>query len=74
MTLEELDRAIVDCYRAFSMNRYAEMTLQERDEFKKKYMMIAMKLMKSNSFIEKKIGAIGEMPAGVRRIIESVEF
>ncbi len=74
MTLEELDRAIVDCYRAFYMNRYAEMTLQERDEFKKKYMMTAMKLMMSNSFIKKKIGAIGEMPAEVRRIIESVEF
>lgn len=73
MTLEELDRAIVDCYRAFYMNRYAEMTLQERDEFKKKYMMTAMKLMMTNSFIKKKIGAVGEMPAEVRKIIESAE-
>lgn len=71
MTIEELDRAIVDCYRAFYMNRYAEMTLQERDEFKKNYMMTAMKLMMSNSFIKKKIGAIGEMPAEVRKILES---
>ncbi len=74
MTLEELDRAIVDCYRAFYMNRYAEMMLQEKDEFKKKYMVTAMKLMMSNSFIKKKIGAtMGEMPAEVRKIIESVE-
>ncbi len=73
MTLQELDKAIVDCYRAFYMNRYADMTLQERDEFKKKYMMTAMKLMMSNSFIKKKIGAVGEMPAEVRKIIESVE-
>ena len=72
MTLEELDRAIVDCYRAFYMNRYAEMTLMERDEFKKKYMMTAMKLMMSNSFIKKKIGALGEMPEEVKKIIESV--
>ena len=71
MTLEELDKAIVDCYRAFYMNRYAEMTLLERDEFKKKYMMTAMKLMMSNSFIKKKIGALGEMPEEVRKIIES---
>jgi len=71
MTLEELDRAIVDCYRAFYMNRYAEMTLQEQDKFKKHYMMTAMKLMMSNSFIKKKIGAIGEMPEEVRKIIES---
>jgi len=74
MTLEEVDKAIVDCYRAFYMNRYAEMTLLERDEFKKKYMVTAMKLMMSNSFIKKKIGAtMGEMPAEVRKIIESVE-
>ena len=74
MTLEEVDKAIVDCYRAFYMNRYAEMTLLERDEFKKKYMVTAMKLMMSNSFIKKKIGAtMGEMPAEVKKILESVE-
>lgn len=71
MTLEELDRAIVDCYRAFYMNRYAEMTLEETDEFKKQYMMTSMRLMMSNSFIKKKIGNIGEMPEEVKRIIES---
>jgi len=74
MTLEELDRAIVDCYRAFYMNRYAEMMLQEKDEFKKKYMVTAMKLMMSNSFIKKKIGAtMGDMPPEVRKIIDSVQ-
>jgi len=57
------------------MNRYAEMMLQERDEFKKKYMVTAMKLMMSNSFIKKKIGAtMGEMPPEVRKIIESSEY
>lgn len=71
MTLEELDKAIVDCYRAFYMNRYAEMTLEETDEFKKKYMMTSMRLMMSNSFIKKKIGNIGEMPEDVKKIIES---
>lgn len=73
MTLQELDRAIVDCYRAFYMNRYAEMMIEEKDEFKKKYMITSMKLMMSNSFIKKKIGAVGEMPDEVRKIIESVE-
>jgi anaerobic magnesium-protoporphyrin IX monomethyl ester cyclase len=72
MTLEELDKAIVDCYRAFYMNRYAEMVLAETDEFKKKYMLTSMKLMMSNSFIKKKIGVMGEMPEEVRKIIESV--
>lgn len=69
MTLQELDRAIVDCYRAFYMSRYAEMTMEEPDEFKKNYMMTSMRLMMSNSFIKKKIGAIGEMPEEVKKII-----
>ncbi len=73
MTLRELDKAIVDCYRAFYMNRYADMTLQERDEFKKKYMLTAMKLMMSNSFIKNKIGAVGEMPPEVKKIIDSIQ-
>ena len=73
MTLEELDRAIVDCYRAFYMNRYAEMSLEEKDEFKKQYMMTSMRLMMSNSFIKKKIGMIGEMPEEVKKIIESAK-
>jgi len=71
MTLEELDKAIIECYRGFYMHKFAEMTLQETDEFKKKYMMTSMKLMMSNSFIKKKIGAVGEMPEEVRQIIEA---
>jgi anaerobic magnesium-protoporphyrin IX monomethyl ester cyclase len=70
MSLEEMDRAIIDCYRAFYMNKYAEM-LEEKDEFKKKYMLTSMKLMMSNSFIRKKIGNLGTMPAEVRQIIEN---
>ncbi len=69
MTLEELDRAIIDCYRGFYMLKFAEM-MEEKDEFKKQYMMTSMKLMMSNSFIKKKIGIIGTMPEEVRQIIE----
>lgn len=74
MTLEQLDKAIVDCYRAFYMQRYAEMMMAETDEFKKKYMLTSMKLMMSNSFIKKKIGmTMGQMPEEVRKIIQQVE-
>ena len=74
MTLEQLDKAIVDCYRAFYMNRYAEMMLAEKDDFKKKYMLTSMKLMMSNSFIKKKIGmTVGQMPDEVRKMIQQVE-
>jgi anaerobic magnesium-protoporphyrin IX monomethyl ester cyclase len=71
MTLEELDKAIVDCYRAFYMNKYAEMKVEEKDEFKKKYMITSMRMMMSNSFIKKKMGNLGEIPEEVKKIIES---
>ncbi|RMG70498.1 MAG: radical SAM protein [Nitrospirae bacterium] len=71
MTLEDIDRAIVDCYRAFYMNKYAQM-LEEKDEFKKNYMITAMKLMMANSFIKKKLGNLGgQMPEEVKRIINA---
>ena len=70
MTLEELDKAMMDCYRAFYMHKYAEMKIEEKDEFKKKYMITSMKLMMSNSFIKKKMGSLGEMPEEVKKIIE----
>ncbi len=71
MTLEDIDRAIVDCYRAFYMNKYAQM-LDETDEFKKNYMITAMKLMMSNSFIKKKLGNMGgAMPEEVKKIINA---
>ncbi len=71
MSLEEMDQAIVDCYRAFYMNKYAEM-MDEKDEFKKNYMITSMRLMMSNSFIKKKIGNLtAAMPEEVKKIIES---
>lgn len=70
MTLEELDRAIVECYRRFYMGKYMEM-LTEKDSFKRNYMITSMRLMMSNSFIKKKIGGFKEIPEEVRRIIEA---
>jgi anaerobic magnesium-protoporphyrin IX monomethyl ester cyclase len=71
MTLEEFDRAMIDCYRGFYMHKYAEMKFEEKDEFKKNYMIKSMKLMMTNSFIKKKMGSLGEMPEEVKKIIES---
>lgn len=70
MTLEEIDRAIVECYRRFYMGKYMEM-LTEQDSFRRNYMITSMRLMMSNSFIKKKIGGFKEMPEEVRRIIEA---
>lgn len=70
MTLEDVDRAIVECYRRFYMGKYMEM-LTEKDSFRRNYMITSMRLMMSNSFIRKKIGGLKEMPEEVRRIIEA---
>jgi hypothetical protein len=54
------------------MHKHAEMVIEEKDEFKKKYMMTSMKLMMSNSFIKEKMGSLGGgMPEEVKKIIES---
>jgi anaerobic magnesium-protoporphyrin IX monomethyl ester cyclase len=57
MTREDVDRAIINGYREFYMNKFIEMN--------------AMKRMMSNSFIKKKLGMLGEMPEEIRAIIES---
>jgi anaerobic magnesium-protoporphyrin IX monomethyl ester cyclase len=69
MTLEEMDAAIFNCYREFYMSKMHEM-LQTTDEFKKDYLLKAMRLMMSNSFIKKKMGMQGdEMPDEIKEII-----
>ncbi len=55
MTLVEIDKAIVECYKTFYMNKFKEMQ-KETDEFKKNYMITSMKLIMSTSFIKKKMG------------------
>jgi anaerobic magnesium-protoporphyrin IX monomethyl ester cyclase len=70
MTLEDVDRAIVNGYRDFYMGKFMEM-LDTDDQFKKDYLMLAMKLMMSNSFIKKKLGMLGEMPEEIRAILAS---
>lgn len=70
MTLRELDEAIIECYRGFYMMKFTEI-MEEKDLFKKQYMLTSMRLMMSNSFIRKKIGEFRQMPEEIRRIIAS---
>ena len=64
------DLAIVEGYRDFYMNKFAEI-LGTDDEFKKDYLLTSMKLMMSNSFIKKKLGMLGEMPEEIKEILSS---
>jgi len=69
MSLEEIDQAIVECYKAFYMNKYVQM-LEDKNQFRKDYLFRAMKLMMANSFIKKKLGNIGgQMPEEIKTII-----
>lgn len=66
MTLDDIDRAIVDCYRQFYMGKLHEV-MAITDDFKRDYMLEAMRLMMTNSFLVNKLGDLGEMPEEVER-------
>ncbi len=71
MTLEEVDRQIVNGYRDFYMSKFMSL-MQGDDQFRKDYLMRAMKLMMSTSFIKKKLGMMGgEMPEEIKAIMSS---
>lgn len=76
MTLEEIDEAIVHCYRTFYTKKFREM-IDEPDEFKKQYMMTSMKLMMTTSFIKQKMGSLTykndeEMPPEMKRMMQDI--
>lgn len=64
MTLEEIDKAIVDCYRRFYMKKLREVVRIE-DPFKKGYLLLSMKLMMRSSFLINKMGDLGKVPEEV---------
>ncbi|MEE9613350.1 MAG: cobalamin-dependent protein [Thermodesulfobacteriota bacterium] len=66
MTLEEIDRAIVDCYRRFYMDKLREV-VNTADEFKRDYLLESMRLMMTNSFLVNKLGDLGKIPEEVER-------
>src|SRR3989304_5183406 len=70
MTLAEIDKAIVDCYRRFYMGKLKEV-FSLKDEFKRNYMLEAMRLMMTNSFLVNKIGDLGRIPEEVERYMSS---
>jgi anaerobic magnesium-protoporphyrin IX monomethyl ester cyclase len=68
MTLEGIDRAIVDCYRSFYMDKLKELN-KISDRFKKEYMLVSMRLMMTSSFLVNKLGDLGPMPKEIERSI-----
>lgn len=72
MTIEELDRAIIDCYQSFYMGKLTEI-LNIRDEFKRHYILSSMKLIMNSSFIVNKLGSLGKIPPQVELLLKRLE-
>jgi anaerobic magnesium-protoporphyrin IX monomethyl ester cyclase len=71
MSLRQIDRAIINCYRDFYM---AKMTSFHKfpDAFRRDYMLASMKLIMKSSFIVEKLGRLC-MPAAMSKIIAATE-
>lgn len=71
MTTQEVDLQIVNGYREFYMSKFMDLDSGD-DAFRRDYLMKAMKLMMSNSFIKKKLGMLGgDMPPEIHAIMSS---
>lgn len=73
MSLLQIDVAIVDCYRKFYMGKLTEV-LAMKDDFKRGYLMRAMKLIMNSSFIIKKLGkgTLGKVPAKIEEMMAKI--
>ncbi|MDH4227919.1 MAG: cobalamin-dependent protein [Deltaproteobacteria bacterium] len=71
MTLDDIDRAIVDCYRRFYMDKLKEV-IEIPDDFKREYMLVSMRLMMTSSFLVNKLGDLGKMPEEVARYMDKL--
>lgn len=61
MTLDQIDLAIIDCYRRFYMPKMVEF-LKVKDDFRRKYLLESTKLIMKSSFLIKKFARLGMNP------------
>jgi anaerobic magnesium-protoporphyrin IX monomethyl ester cyclase len=71
MTLKEIDKALVDCYRKFYMGKLKEL-INMKDDFKRKYILTSMRLIMNSSFLTEKIGSLGKIPAKVEQYLSKI--
>ncbi len=69
MTMEEISRAVIDCYRRYYMDKIKEYDTI-RDEFKRDYLLRSMKVMMENSFLVRHLTGMGDIPDEVRKYLE----
>lgn len=68
MTVEEIHRAVVDCYREYYMDKVKEYD-RMKDPFKRDYLLRSMEVMMNNSFLVKHITGMGQIPEEVRKYL-----
>lgn len=64
MTLDQIDLAIVDCYRKFYMPKMLDFRKLE-DPFLREYLLTSMKLIMKSSFLIKKFARLGINPVAM---------
>ncbi len=64
MTLDDVDLAIIDCYRRFYMPKILEFQ-KDKDTFRRDYLMKSVKLIMKSSFLMKKFARLGMNPAKI---------
>ncbi len=72
MSIEELDRAIIECYQSFYMGKLSDL-VNMKDEFKRRYLLSSMKLIMNSSFIVNKLGSLGRIPPQVEALLRRLE-
>jgi anaerobic magnesium-protoporphyrin IX monomethyl ester cyclase len=71
MTLDEIDNAIVDCYRSFYTSKAVSVFTDKNSE-RRDYMLRAMKLIMGSSFVRTKMAAGKGMPPEVRALLKKI--
>jgi anaerobic magnesium-protoporphyrin IX monomethyl ester cyclase len=71
MSLEDVDNAIVDCYRSFYTSK-AVSVFSDRDPARREYMLRSMKLIMGSSFVRKKMASGKGMPPEIRALLKRI--
>ncbi len=71
MSLDDVDNAIVDCYRSFYTHK-AVSVFTDKNPARRDYMLRAMKLIMGSSFVRKKMARGKGMPPEIRALLKKI--
>lgn len=73
MTMEELEKAVIDCYRTYYMDKVQEFEFIQ-DEFKRDYLFRSMTVMMENSFLVRHLTGMGQIPEAVKEYMKKYKL